>query len=100
MTAPAALRASWSTSSTRPTHLVVPITAALSALYLTLRYGAFPAPGDVPVLDLIALEDPFAYSVLRAWLYAAPACVTLSLGCVIVPPRPSGAPPAGGPPSP
>ena len=84
MTARTALRSSWSSSRTWPTRLFIPITAALGALYLTLRYGAFPAPGDVPVLDLIALEDPLAYSVLRAWYYLAPACVTLSLGCVIV----------------
>ena len=84
MMAPPANRSSWSTSRTRPTHLIIPITAALGALYLTLRYGAFPGPGDVPILDLIALEDPVAYSALRAWYYAAPACVTLSLGCVIV----------------
>ena len=97
MTARTALRSSWSTSRTRPTRLIIPITTALGAFYLTLRYGAFPGTGDVPVLDL---EDPLAYSVLRAWCYAAPACVTLSFGGVIVPPRPSGAPPAGGPPSP
>ena len=74
MTARTALRSSWSTSRTRPTRLIIPITAAL---------GAFPAPGAVPILDLIALEDPLADSVLRAWYYAAPAFVTLSLGCVI-----------------
>ena len=84
MTAPTALRSSWSTSRIRPTRLIIPITAGLAALYLTLRYGAFPGPGDVPVLDLIALEDPLAYTVIRAWYYAAPACATLSLGCVIV----------------
>ena len=67
-----------------PTRRLIPVTAALAALYLTLRYGAFPAPGDVPVLDLIALEDPLAYRVIRAWYYMAPACVTLSLGSIIV----------------
>ena len=81
-------------------RLIIPITAGLGALCLTLRYGSSPAPGDVPVLDPIALEDPLAYSVLRAWYYAAPSCVTLSLGCVIVPPGPSGAPLAGRLPSP
>ncbi|MXX33689.1 MAG: hypothetical protein F4Z50_02890, partial [Gemmatimonadetes bacterium] len=84
MTAPPALRPSWLTSRTRPADLLIPATAALAALYLTLRYGAFPAPGDVPVLDLIALEDPLAHTVLRVWYYAAPACVTLSLSCIVV----------------
>ena len=83
MTAPA-LRPSWNTSRTRPADLIIPVTAALGALYLTLRHGGFPAPGDVPVLDLIALEDPLAYAVLRVWYYAAPACATLALGCVVV----------------
>ncbi|MDE2972482.1 MAG: type IV secretion system DNA-binding domain-containing protein [Acidobacteriota bacterium] len=67
-----------------PTRRLIPVIAALAALYLTLRYGAFPGPGDVPVLDLIALEDPLAYRVIRAWYYLAPACVTLSLGSIIV----------------
>ena len=44
MTAPPALRSSRSTSRTRPTRLVVPITATLGVLCITLRYGAFPAP--------------------------------------------------------
>ena len=84
MMAPPATRSSWNTSRTRPTRLIIPITAALAALYLTLRYGAFPGPGDVPILDLIALEDPVAHTVLRVWYFAAPACVTLSLGCLAV----------------
>ena len=71
-------------SRSRPIDLIVPLAAALGALHLTLRHGAFPAPGDVPVLDLIALDDPLAYRVLCAWYYAAPACVTLSLGCLAV----------------
>ena len=83
MAAPA-LRLSWSTSRTRLAHLIIPITTALAALYLTLRYGAFPGPGDVPILDLIALEDRHAYTALRAWYFAAPALATLSLGCVAV----------------
>ncbi len=80
---PATLRSSWSTLRIRPARLIIPITAALAALYLTFRY-AFPGPGEVPILDLVALEDPLAYRVLRTWYYAAPACATLSLGCVIV----------------
>ena len=32
---------------------------ALGALYLTLRYGAFPGPADIPVLDFKPLEHPW-----------------------------------------
>ena len=39
MMAAPALRPSWSSSRTRPTRLIIPITAALAALYLTLRYS-------------------------------------------------------------
>ena len=79
-----ALRSSSHTSRTRLADLIIPAAAALGALYLTLRHGSFPAPGDVPILDLIAFEDPLAHAALRVWYYAAPACVTFALGCVIV----------------
>ncbi len=82
--APPALLSSWSTSRTRTARLIIPITTALATLSLTLRYGAFPGPGDVPILDLIALEDPHTHTALRAWYFAAPALATLSLGCLIV----------------
>jgi len=78
--APPALRPSSSSSRTWPAGLILPIIAALGALYLTLRYGAFPAPGEVPILDLIALEDPLGYKALRGRYFPAPACVTLALG--------------------
>ena len=42
-----------------------PLTAALGALYLTLRHGAVPGPADVPVLDLNALEPPLFTSFAR-----------------------------------
>ena len=82
--APPALRSSWNTSRTRLADVIIPAAAALGALYLTLRHGSFPAPGDVPILDLIAFEEPFAHTALHLWYYAAPACVTFSLGCVVV----------------
>ena len=82
--APPALRSSCFTSRTRLADLLIPAAAALGALYLTLRHRPFPAPGDVPILDLIAFEDPLAYTVIRVWYYLAPACVTFALGCVVV----------------
>ena len=83
LTTPSASGSSWSTSRIWPAHLIIPTIAALGALYLTLRYGAFPGPGEVPILDLIALEDPGGHKALRVWYFAAPACVTFSLGYLI-----------------
>ncbi len=60
------------------------LTTALAARYLTLRYGAFPGPDDVPFLDLIALEDPLAHTALRSGYFAAPSLATLSLGYLVV----------------
>jgi len=79
LTTPSASGSSGSTSTTWTT-LLIPINAALAVFYLTLRYGAFPAPGEVPILDLIALEDPLGYKALRGRYFPAPACVTLALG--------------------
>ena len=75
---------SWHTSRTRLADLLIPAAAALGAHFLTLRHRSFPAPGDVPILDLIEFEDPLAYTVIRVWYHLAPACVTFALGCVIV----------------
>ena len=83
MAAPA-LRPSWHTSRTRLADLIIPAAAALGAHFLTLRHRSFPAPGDVPLLDLIEFEDPLAYTVIRVWYYLGPACVTFALGCVVV----------------
>jgi len=71
---------SWGASRIWPAHLTIPTIAALGALYLTLRFGAFPGPGDVPILDLIALEDPLTHEALPVSRFAAPAGVTLPLG--------------------
>ncbi|MYH22168.1 MAG: hypothetical protein F4023_13475 [Acidobacteria bacterium] len=78
LTTPSASGSSGSTSTTWTT-LLIPINAALAVFYLTLRYGAFPGPGDVPILDLIAL-DRLANEALPVSRFAAPAGVTLPLG--------------------
>ena len=80
LTTPSASGSSWSTSRIWSAHFVIPINAALGALYLTLRYGAFPGPGEVSILDLIALEDPLAHEALPVSRFAAPAGDTLPLG--------------------
>ena len=60
-------------------RFLFPTAAALLALLLTVRYARFPTEGAVPLLDLIALEDPTGYQVLRAWHYAGPALGAFSL---------------------
>ena len=79
LTTPSASGSSENTSTTWTT-LLIPVNAALAVGYLTLRYGAFPAPGEVPILDLIALEDPLAHEALPVWYFPAPASVILALG--------------------
>lgn len=61
-------------------RVVFPAAAALLSLLLTIRYGGFPPIGAVPLLDLVAFEDPAGYQVLRAWYYAGPALGAFSLG--------------------
>ena len=80
LTTPSASGSSWSTSRTWSARLSIPVVAARGARSLTLRYGAFPGPGEVPILDRIAPEDPLAHQSLRDRHFPAPACVTLALG--------------------
>ena len=80
MMALAALRPSSSSSRIRPADLIIPIIAALGALYLTLRCGAEPEPGKAPIFVRIVLEHPLADKTLRVWYFAAPACLTLPRG--------------------
>ena len=79
MMAPLTLRPSSSSSRVRPADLIIPVIAALGALYLTLRRGASPGPGEARILDRTVLEDPLADKTLGAWHFAAPACLTLAL---------------------
>ena len=79
LTTPSASRSSGSTSTTGTT-LLIPVNAALAVLYLTLRYGPFPGPGEVSILDLIGLEDPLDHEAFPVSCFAAPAGDTLPLG--------------------
>ncbi len=54
---------------------VVAIVLGLAALAWSILSRSFPAPGEVPLLDLIALEDPVFYNVIRGWFLVAPAVV-------------------------
>ncbi len=60
-------------------RLLFPAAAALLALLVTVRQGGFPPAGADPLLDLVALEDPAGYQVLRAWYYAGPALGAFSV---------------------
>ena len=74
------LRPSSSSSRIRPADLFIATIVALGVVYLTLRCGASPEPGEAPIVDRIALEHPLAHKALGAWYFAAPACLTLALG--------------------
>lgn len=77
-------------SHTTPSPSDSPIIAAFTALYVPLRSGAFPTPGGVPILDLIAFENPHTHA-LHVPYYAAPSLAALSLACMAVGSRrPSG----------
>ena len=86
-------------SGTLASRLSVPITMAFAALYVVLLYGAFPGPGDVPVLDLIALEtlSPTGRSGPGA-TPPRPSPPSPSAASPSASPDLSGAPPAGPPP--
>ncbi len=60
-------------------RFLFPAAAAILALLVIVRQGGFPAEGAVPLLDLVALKDPFGYQLLRAWFYAGPALGAFSL---------------------
>ena len=55
------------------------LTALLLAAFVLLWSAAarpFPAPGDVPLLDLIEFEDPGFYAVIRTWHLVMPSVMT------------------------
>ena len=43
----------------------------------------FPAPGDDPVLDLMAFHDPPFYLAVHIWYYAVPGIVTFGSGLLL-----------------
>ena len=55
--------------------------AGLSALVWAARNRPFPGAGDNPILDLIAVNDPFVWSLLRAWYLLTPGL--LATGAVL-----------------
>ncbi|MYK78215.1 MAG: hypothetical protein F4023_00980, partial [Acidobacteria bacterium] len=63
------------------------VIAAFVLAALVLAWSAvtrpFPAPGDVPILDLIAFEDPGFYWVIRVWHLVMPS-VTAFTGVMVL----------------
>ena len=49
-----------------------------------LRWDPFPAPGDNPFLDLIAINDPALYYAITGWYYLAPWIGAGVVGAVLV----------------
>ena len=56
------------------------LAAAIGVEILVVLLLDFPGPGQVPVLDLIAVESPHFFGGLRAWYFAAPGVVTFIAG--------------------
>ena len=63
------------------------VIAAFLLAVLVLAWSAatrpFPAPGDVPILDLIAFEDPGFYLVIRTWHLVMPSVMAF-MGVMVV----------------
>ena len=49
------------------------------AWYVHPEHAPWPAPGSVPILDLIALRNPGAYLLFRAWWFLAPLATGATL---------------------
>ncbi|MYA46427.1 MAG: type IV secretory system conjugative DNA transfer family protein, partial [Acidobacteria bacterium] len=59
-------------------RLVIAVFLALIALAWSLATRPFPAPGDVPILDLIEFEDPGFYAVIRTWHLLMPSVMAFN----------------------
>ncbi len=59
-------------------RLVIAIFLALLSLAWSLGARPFPAPGDVPLLDLVAFEDPGFHAVIRGWHLLMPSVLAFT----------------------
>ena len=64
-------------------RVVTAISLASIALVWSFLMRPFPAPGGVPILDLIGFEDPGFYAVIRAWHLVMPAVMAF-MGVMVV----------------
>ena len=62
----------------------VAVMAGTAAWYVHAQLAPWPAPGAVPILDLVELRNPGAYLLLRAWWFLAPLLTgaTLAAGAM------------------
>ena len=63
--------------------LLYALVAALSVELAAVLLLDFPAFGLVPILDLVSIETPRFYAVIRAWYYLAPAGVVFAASLVL-----------------
>ena len=56
-------------------RLLLSVAAGFATFHWAARNRPFPASGENPVLDLIALHDPAVHALVRAWYLAAPGVV-------------------------
>ena len=57
-------------------RVIAAFLLALGVLAWSVARRPFPAPGDVPILDLIAFEDPGFYTLIRIWHRIMPSVMT------------------------
>ena len=62
----------------------VAVMAGMVAWYMHPQHAPWPAPGSVPILDLIALRNPGAYLLLRAWWFLAPLATGATLAAAVM----------------
>ena len=62
----------------------VAVMAGTVAWYLHPQHSPWPAPGTVPILDMIELRNPGAYLLLRAWWFLAPLVTAATLAAALM----------------
>ena len=62
----------------------VAVMAGTAAWYLHPQHSPWPAPGTVPILDLIELRNPGAYLLFRAWWFLAPLATAATLAAALM----------------
>ena len=62
----------------------VAVTAGMLAWYVHPQHAPWPAPGSVPILDLIALRNPGAYLLFKAWWFIAPFATGTTLAAAAI----------------
>ena len=62
----------------------VAVTAGMLAWHVHGQHVPWPAAGTVPILDLIALRNPDAYLLLKAWWFLAPLATGTTLAATAI----------------